>query len=284
MDPMSKVNVDAESKVSTARASGSAKSLAKGLALVDVVAGADRPCRLVDLVDAAGLPRPTALRLLDVLCRNEVLRVRPDGCYELGPRVAGWGHAFLEALDLPGVAADLVEELVGISGETCYIGVLDDASVLYIAAVHGPHAIRPAARVGSRMPLYSTGIGKVLLSAREHEQREALLPDELTPRTANTIVDRAQLHRHLDEVHALGFAIDEIENEDGVRCVAAPIYDHLGEVAAALSVSAPAYRFSREDVDRLSADVLRITGEISARMGRRSAGRTPITTATEELS
>ncbi|WP_436700775.1 IclR family transcriptional regulator [Nocardioides sp. BYT-33-1] len=264
---MSTSRMDPESISAPSQASGAAKNLVKGLALIDLVATADRPLRLVDLVEATGLPRPTALRLLEVLCRGEVLRSQSDGSYALGPRVAGWGQAFLESIDLPGAAEDLVQELVSISGETCYVGVLDDRSVLYIAAVHGPHAIRPAARVGSRMPLYSTGIGKVLLSARSREEREGLLPEVLTARTENTITDRSRLHAHLDEVRDTGYAIDEIENEEGVRCVAAPIHDHTGAVTAALSVSAPAYRFSREDVTRLSADVLRITGEISARLG-----------------
>jgi DNA-binding IclR family transcriptional regulator len=282
MDAMSSSRMDPESISSAASASGSAKSLVKGLALVDLVAGAAQPPRLVELVEGTGLPRPTAIRLLDVLCRTEVLRARPDGTYSLGPRVAGWGQAFLDSIDLPDAAEDLVEELVGISGETCYIGVLDHRSVLYIAAVHGPHAIRPAARVGSRMPLHSTGIGKVLLSPRSPEQRRQLLPEVLERRTANTITDLDELDRHLDEVRDAGYAIDEVENEDGVRCVAAPIHDHSGDVVAALSVSAPAYRFSTEDVGRLKHDVLRLTGQISSRLGYLPPAADPQEETTDE--
>jgi DNA-binding IclR family transcriptional regulator len=268
MDSMSRTEMDLESNSEpSSRASGSAKSLVKGIALVDLVAAAESPPRLVDLVGLSGLTRPTAIRLLDVLCRSDLLSVRSDGTYALGPRVAGWGHAFLETLDLPRAAEDLIQELVTISGETCYLGVLDRSSVLYVAAAHSPHAIRPAARVGSRMPLHSTGIGKVLLSALTSGQRRELLPPALERRTPNTITEWEALDAHLDRVREDGFAIDDIENEEGVRCVAAPIHDHTGTVVAALSVSAPAYRFSHEDVERLSHDALRITAQISARLG-----------------
>lgn len=263
---MSKPGMDV---ASNSTATGSAKSLVKGIALVDLVADSEEPLRLVDLVERSGIPRATAVRLLDVLCRADILRSETDSRYGLGPRVAGWGQAFLERIDLQHHASDLIEELVELSGETCFVGVLDRRTVLYIAAVNSPHAIRPAARVGSRMPLHSTGIGKVLLAEHTPTERADLLDEPLERRTPNTITDRSDLLAHLDLVRERGFAIDEIENEEGVRCVAAPIHDHSGAVAAALSVSAPAYRFTIDDLDRLAPDVLRITDQISRRLGYR---------------
>lgn len=261
---MSNLDLDVPS---SAKASGSAKSLVKGIALVDLVATSESPPRLVELVQRSGLPRPTALRLLDVLCRADVLRLEPPGTYTLGPRVVGWGQSFLDRLDLQRHASDLIEELVAISGETCFLGVLDRDTVLYIAAVHSPHPIRPAAGVGFRMPLHSTGIGKVLLAWAEEGERAALLTEPLERRTPNTITDPATLNEHLEQVRIRGYAVDEVENEDGVRCVAAPIRDHNGATAAALSVSAPAYRFSVDDLFRLVPDVLRIASVISERLG-----------------
>lgn len=264
LDAMSNPKPD---MASNSKPSGSAKSLVKGLALVDAVATSARAPRLVDLVESTGLPRPTALRLLDVLCRADVLRLEPQGTYALGPRVVGWGQAFLDRIDLQRHASDLIEELVELSGETCFLGVLDQNTVLYIAAVHSPHAIRPAARVGSRMPLHSTGIGKVLLAWGDRERRAELLSAPLERRTPNTITDLVTLDAHLADVRACGYAVDEVENEEGVRCVAAPIRDHTGATVAALSVSAPAYRFSEDDLIRLAPDLLRISAGISERLG-----------------
>jgi IclR family acetate operon transcriptional repressor len=248
-------------------ATGSAKSLIKGIALIDLIASSEVPLRQTELSKASGLPRPTAVRLLDVLCHADLLRLDPAGGYVLGPRLARWGQAFLDGLDVRRHATDLVQRLVDLSNETSFLGVLDHTSVLYIAAVNSPQPVRPAARVGSRNPLHSTAIGKALLAARTAEERDALLVAPLERRTPNTIVDRSELDAHLAEVRERGFAIDEIENEEGVRCVAAPVRDHQGTTIAAISVSAPAYRFSLDDLLRLAPEVVRATHELSARLG-----------------
>lgn len=262
MDAVSK-----QSDVSSASVAGSAKALVKGLALVELIADSDRPLRLVDLVEASRLPRPTALRLLEVLCRAEVLRTTVDGRYALGPRVAAWGQSFLDRLDLRSQAIDLMEELVELSGETCFLGVVDRQQVLYLAAVNSPQPVRPAARPGFRNPLHCTGIGKVLLSGMtDAEIRQVLVPP-LERRTENTMTGPDEVLAHVALVRGRGYATDEIENEDGVRCVAAPVRDHTGAVVAGISVSAPAYRFTTEDVHRLAPEVLRVTAELSRRLG-----------------
>ena len=263
MDAVSKTGLDAASTY----AGGSAKALVKGLALVELVADSGRPLRLVDLVEASGVPRPTALRLLDVLCRAEILRADADGRYSLGPRVAAWGQSFLDRLDLRSQALDLMEELVEISGETSFLGVVDRRQVLYLAVVNSPQPVRPAARPGFRNPLHCTGIGKVLLSGMTDEAVRNLLVTPLERRTENTIDEPDAVLAHIAEVRARGYAVDEIENEEGVRCVAAPVRDHTGTVIAGISVSAPAYRFSSEDLHRLAPDVLRVTAELSRRLG-----------------
>jgi IclR family acetate operon transcriptional repressor len=256
---------------SNSATAGSAKGLVKGIALVDIVAASAKPLRQVDLVEASGLPRPTAVRLLDVLVELDVLRTEARGLYELGPRVAAWGQSFLDGLDLTRQAFDIIEGLVELSGETSFLGILDRKSVLYISAVNSPQPVRPAARVGVRNPLHCTGIGKSLLAFRSEEERLALLPEVLERRTPNTITEIPALFAELDAIAARGYSIDEIENEEGVRCVAAPVRDHLGVVVAAVSVSAPAYRFTHDDVVALAPAVVRATTELSERLGYRAS-------------
>ncbi|WP_169747972.1 IclR family transcriptional regulator [Pseudonocardia acaciae] len=271
---MSNAKLDLASNPDAAPATaGAAKALVKGLALVDLVAAHDGPTRLVDLVADSGLPRPTALRLLEALCRSGVLRTDDAGHYRLGPRVAAWGHAFVNELDLPAMAAEPMAGLVEASGETCFLGVRDEASVVYLVAVNSPQAVRPAARVGSRNPLHCTAIGKVLLAWLPEPEIRGALVAPLERRTANTLADPDAVVAELAAVRERGFATDDVENEDGVRCVAAPIRDHAGAVAAGLSVSAPAYRFSRDDLFRLAPEVLRVAATVSERLGH-SATRT----------
>ncbi|NHA68240.1 IclR family transcriptional regulator [Phycicoccus flavus] len=265
-----------ETRMDLSSISGSAKGLAKGIAVVDLLASSPRPLRLSSLGEILGLPHATVVRLVDVLVRLDVVRVDDRGVYGLGPRVAAWGQAFLAELDIARLAFDLMEALVAETNETCFLGVLDRGSVLYVAAVSSPQPVRPAATVGSRNPLHSTGIGKCLLAWSSEARRDELLSDPLEARTAKTITDRDELTRELEHSLERGYVIDDIENEEGVRCVAAPVFDHLGEVTAALSVSAPAYRFSRADVERYGPRAVAIAHELSARAGfRGSPSHTP---------
>jgi len=260
-----------KTQMDAASISGSPKALLKGIALVDLVAEQHATgVRQAELVERSGLPRATALRLLDALVENAVLRVEEGPLYRLGPRLARWGGLVLGDLDVARVSADVVASLVVLTRETCFIGVRDGDSVLYVAAVNSPQAVRPAAHVGWTNPLYSTGIGKALLAYEDEADIDATL-SRLTfePRTAHTVANRDELSERLAQVRELGYSIDDIENEEGVRCVAAPIFDHRGKIAAAISVSAPAYRFSRDDVERWSTTVIEAARSISERLGHR---------------
>lgn len=267
MSDVSRPEVDPASTLAV----GSAKALAKGLALIELVAESGHPMRLVDLVEVSGVPRPTALRLLDVLCRAEVLRSDAAGGYTLGPRVASWGQIFLDRLDLRSQAVGPMEHLVDLSGETCFLGVRDGAQVLYLAAVNSPKPVRPAARPGFRNPLHCTGIGKVLLAGCSDDEIRGLLPQPLERRTENTLTDLGSVLEQVAVTRLRGYAVDEVENEEGVRCVAAPIRDHTGAVVAGLSVSAPAYRFTPEDVQQLAPEVVRVADDLSRRLGAPTA-------------
>lgn len=253
--------------------SGVAKSLVKGLALVDHVAGAPGPIRLNDLVEASGLPRPTVLRLLEALLAEGLLRSDPGHGYTLGPRLAVWGQQYLDGLDVRRLATDLMDALAATTRETCFLGVREHRQVLYIAKADSPQAVRPAARVGSRNPLHSTSIGKVLLCYADPDAVAGYLDHPLVTRTPHTITEPGRLRADLAATRERGYAIDDVENEDGVRCVAAPVRDHTGSVIAALSVSAPAYRFTLNDLHNWAPRVVATAAELAGRLGHAGARR-----------
>jgi DNA-binding IclR family transcriptional regulator len=264
MGAMSISRMDMVSKAKPA--TGSPKALIKGLALVDLVAAADRPVRLVRLVEASGLPRATALRLLDALVEHGLLLVGDAG-YGPGPQLAVWGQRYLDGLDVREHAEDLMRALAEDTRETCYLGVRDGRQVLYIAKADSPQAIRAAARVGSRNPLHSTGLGKALLAFGPPDVLEEYVRGPLERKTPNTITEPEELFAELDRIRARGWSIDDVENEDGVRCVAGPVRDHAGAVVAAISIVAPAFRFAPDDLPRLAPKVLAAAGELSRRIG-----------------
>jgi DNA-binding IclR family transcriptional regulator len=273
---MDKVSIPREdrSRPRASRASGGAKALVKGVAIVDAIAAAPRPLELVDLLDASGLPRPTALRLIDVLLEQGMLQ-RAGRAYALGPRLAVWGQRYLAALDVRAQAVDLMRALADETRETCYLGVRDGRRVLYVAKADSPQAVRPAAEIGNRNPLHSTGIGKALLAFGAPDEAVAYAHGgPLEIKTPNTIVDAERLLVEMEHTRERGYAVDDVENEDGVRCVAAPVYDHAGQVVAAMSVSAPAYRFALKDLPRIAPGVRAAALELSTRIGYREGGST----------
>jgi len=124
--------------------------------------------------------------------------------------------------------------------------------------------------VGGRNPLHSTAIGKALLALGPEQLVEPYLQGSLEVKTPNTIADPQRLLVEFENIRQRGYSVDDVENEDGVRCVAAPGRDHTGLTVAAISVSAPAYRFELEDLPRLAPQVIAAAQELSRRIGFRS--------------
>ncbi|MGH9293154.1 MAG: IclR family transcriptional regulator [Acidimicrobiales bacterium] len=222
---------------------------------------------LTDLVYEVELPRGTVVRLLQALVDAHLVRSSSDGRYRLGSRAAIWGSEFLASLELREVAADSMVRLVELSSETCHLGIPEDRSVLYIHKVESPHSLRMVSRVGGINPLHCTGLGKALLAVLSENEQEAYLAQPLERRTSNTIVDPPALRAELQRIRATGYAIDDIENEIGVRCIGAPLFNHRGELAGSISLAGPTSRMTWERIEQLIAPVLQAAREISAQLG-----------------
>lgn len=256
------------SKMDTGPISSGPKALIKGAALVDIVARSPRPLLASEIAAQSELPRATALRIIDALTDLGLLHTAPDQTLTLGPHIAYWGAAYANQHGLAQLAQPIMDDLRDTSSETIYLGIRDGSEVSYIGHSHTRHAIRPAANTGARNPLHSTAIGKVLLSDLDPGERDASIATlALTPRTADTITDPARLRAELARIATAGYAIDDIENEEGVRCIAAPLRDASGRARAAISVSAPSYRFSLEDAHALAPVLLAHAATISTRLG-----------------
>jgi DNA-binding IclR family transcriptional regulator len=139
--------------------------------------------------------------------------------------------------------------------------------VVYIDKVESPQAVRMFSRVGHTMPAYSTGIGKAILAFLSPNQLQDALPPRLTARTPATITNRSELRKHLKEIRLRGYSTDDIENEEGIRCVGAPVIDHTGAVCAAISVAGPATRVTSDKFEQLGSLTRTTAQDISERIG-----------------
>jgi DNA-binding IclR family transcriptional regulator len=245
------------------------QSVLKALDILECLAEADRPLSTREVAQRSGIPRPTAHRLITtLLARDYVTTSSDDGHYQFGAKLLSLGNRFLDRLDLPELAKEDLRALSQISGETVHLGVLDGTEVLYIGKVDGPQSVRMHSTIGARSPLYSTAMGKILLAFLPVEQRTTLLDQiAFVPYTSNTILDRETFIEHLTLVRIQGFALDDVENEEGIRCIGAPVFDHAGYVKASISISGPAFRLSRSRLEELSQPATHAGMAISKKLG-----------------
>lgn len=245
---------------------GNTQSVARVLDVLEVVAAAGGELALSEIAAATAVPLPTIHRLVRTLVDRGYMRQLPSRRYALGSRLIPLGEvagATLGTWARP-VLADLVDRL----GESANLAVLDGDRVTYIGQAPSRHSMRVFAEVGRRVSPHCTGAGKALLSQLSNDQVRALLARTGMPaQTPNTITDPDALLMQLQSIRELGYALDEGENEIGVRCVAVPVSGHA--TLMAVSISGPAPRMTAELVER-SVPILREAGRaLSAWVGER---------------
>ena len=236
-----------------------------------------RGLTLAECSAALGYSKPTVHRILRTLAARGFLTVDGErGRYTLGVANLRLGMAFLEQLDLRDEARPILRELGERTGETVHLGVLDGSDVVYIEKVESRHAVRMFSQIGRTMPAHSTAIGKAILAYLPDDELARVLPERLEARTPATITDRQQLLEHLAGVRRRGYSTDEIENEEGIRCVGAAIFDHTGVARGGVSVAGPASRVTPERTPELGELVRTAALEISRRIGFGDRGRSPL--------
>jgi DNA-binding IclR family transcriptional regulator len=238
--------------------------------LLEVARNADRGLSLAECSKILGYSKPTTHRILRTLTQRDFLRVDEQrNLYTLGITNLRLGMQFLERLDIRREALPVLRPLAAQAEETVHLGTLSGTSVVYIEKVEGPRAVRMFSRVGDTMPAYSTGIGKAILAWLGDDELEQHLPEHLVPRTPHTIVDRDELSAELGRIRARGYSTDDVENEEGIRCVGAPVFDHSGCVAGGISIAGPEQRMTNERLAQLGPVVREHADAISAALGHR---------------
>ena len=243
--------------------------------LVDILSQSPRGISIRDLSAKVKLPKGTTHRLLSSLTYFGFVRQDPmTRNYLLGFKWIELGQLLLGQLDLRREAEPFLKDLAEKTKETVHLVFLDRNEIVYIDKVeadHGQGGLRMASRIGLRNPAHSSAVGKVLLADLPEETLETFLRDKGLPwRTENTITEPTQLKEHLNLVKRQGYAIDDEENEKGIRCVGAPIYNETGKVVAAVSISGPAFRITKKVIQEdLKKEVMEIALKISQRLGYR---------------
>ncbi|HVM26860.1 MAG TPA: IclR family transcriptional regulator [Mycobacteriales bacterium] len=246
--------------------SGTVQSVDRALLLLEVLAHGGGRLPLTELAARSGLPLGTVHRLLAALAARGYVRQDPDRRYALGTSLLPLGDAATRLLG--SWALPFLHQLAAQVGETVNLAVLEDDHVVYVAQAPGRHRMRMFTEVGRRALPHSTAVGKVLLAWYDDDHvRRVVSRLGLPARTARTLVDLPAFAAELATVRSRGWAVDDEEEEVGVRCLAVPIGPGPGAVAA-ISVSAPASRLDRDAPDVVAA-LQRAGAELAASLTAR---------------
>jgi len=245
------------------------QSVERTLDILEALVEVGSEVGLVDVSQAVALPLATVHRLLGTLIRRGYVKQNRDNRkYSLGFRALQMGNDMRLGFSLRLEARPFLRRLVQRSGESANLAVLDDGEVVYIDQAQSSRILRMFTQLGSRVPAHSSASGKAMLAYSSPDVAEDVVRRYgLHRQTPHTITDPAEFHRELERIRARGYALDDQEQEEGVRCVAVPVRGGGGDVIASLSVSGPASRLGDAQVQPLVDDILECGDKLSMRLG-----------------
>ena len=169
---------------------------------------------------------------------------------------------------LASFAQPYLDELREMVGETTNLVVLDGNEVVYIAQSESTKLLKLFTQLGAKVPFYCTGGGKAILAYQPKKVQDMVLSNtNFIKYTTNTLSDMEQLKKEFDIIRKQGYAIDNEEREDGVTCIAAPVFDCYGEAVASVSVSGPTYRLKEKDFSAIIRNVKEVAKKLSMHLG-----------------
>jgi len=246
------------------------QSIERALNIIEELAKEGTELGVTELGSRLNLNKSTVHRLLSVLLKFNYVDKNPQTKkYRLGMKPLYLGGVILDKLDLRREAHELLKSLASEVNETVHLVIPDNDMALYIDKIDSNQPFRMRSQIGWYVPLHATAVGKAILAFSPREYVEKIAAKGLKACTRNTITDAKKLLEHLEEVRKLGYAVDDEENEQGVRCVAAPIFDYRNKVIGALSISGSVLTVTSERIPLLAQKVKEYASLISRRMGWR---------------
>ncbi len=197
-----------------------------------------------------------------------VERTEGSGVYYLGIELFTLGSLVIERLDIRATALPILKDLAQQTGFTTHLGIIDEGEVVYIEKIEGRGPIQISSAVGRRMNTHCTSLGKAILShLSEEELLSHLGEQQLSQRTPNTMTSVQLLREDLSRTRERGYSFDDEENEVGIRCLGAPVFNHRGQVVYAVSISGPRDRVTLDTIEPLAEKLKQAASELSQAIG-----------------
>jgi DNA-binding IclR family transcriptional regulator len=246
------------------------KSLDRGLELLEIISRSEHPMGLPELSEMLRVERSTIYRLLGtLLSRNYVIQDSATKKYRIGLKVVELSRMAIDGSNLRVVCKPYMKQLVQETGESANLVIVTkDNNIVCMDYEASPSPLAVTNNIGTNFPPYSTAAGKAILAFSPPEVQENLLGNQkfekFTPRTITNI---QMLQIHLDQIRKSGYALDDEEHYNGVRCVSAPIFDYRHKVIGAIGISGPSARVPLDIIPAYSKKIKGLAEKISIEMG-----------------
>lgn len=245
------------------------KSVSRALDIIQLVGMKKGGLGVTEIAKQMDINKSSVYRILVTLAQyGYIEQDESTGLYKLGYKFLEISSKLLDSIDIRSEAGPFLQQLEDSTNEVIHLVVYDQGEVVYIEKLEGTETLRMHSKVGKRAPMHCTSVGKAILanlpSGMVHEIVER---KGLPMHTKHTITDKDALFKELVQVKQNGYALDLEENENGISCIAAPIFDHLGKVVAAISISGPTIRMTEERLNQLKEQMLDVGSQISVRLG-----------------
>lgn len=246
------------------------KSIVKMSNIIDVIAYEQNAVSLSELSKRLGIAKSTLHGLLSTLVNIRYLEQEQEtGRYKLGVQLFELGSQIANTWNEKTIAKSYMEKLVEETGETVHLGMLSNGEVLYVDKQEANSSIRIGTAPGLKLPLHCTGVGKVLLAYSDEKEIQKILSSDLKKYTDYTIDDTKILGQQLIDIRKAGYGFDNQEFVDGLRCIAAPIFDRQSRVIFSLSISGPLSRMKEKEIIKYRNLLLEASSSISEKLGYR---------------
>lgn len=243
-------------------------TVTKAVNILEILATkADEGVCLAEMCSLIGIPKSSTYRYLVTLQELGLAERKGNDRYYLGTKVIELAGAYLLKSDLRNDSQAALDELADLTGETVHLAVPSGIEVVYIAKIESKHALSMSSHIGARLPMYCTALGKAILAFSNNQVSQFVLAKSFPARTPKSITSAAALETELALIRARGYAIDNEENEEGIRCVGAPIFDYTQSPIGAISVSAPRDRMDQNRLTSLGPVVQQAAIKVSRRKG-----------------
>lgn len=247
------------------------QSVERSLSILEALSDYEDGLGITEISEKVGLHKSTVHRLLSTLIqKGYVEQSEETNRYKLTLKLFELGSKKVGKIDVVNVAKPYLRDLMKMTNEVVHLVIRDGNEIVYVDKVESESTIRMYSRIGKRSPIYCTAVGKAMLSYMTDEQVEQIWnQSDIKKFTEKTITNLEEFKEHLKVVREKGYAIDEQENEIGIRCVGAAILNYKGEVCSAISISGSIISFTEDKIDGFAKILIEYVGKISKELGYR---------------